>query len=104
MLTDFYLKMENKLIPEQRKIFLYSVHDGTIVNVLHALNSFFPPNPPYGAHILVELHEIDNVYGIKVYQFIYLHFQPIIIYLFLITDLLPRLDNRKSTIIQNIWM
>ena len=47
------------LVPHNRKIFMYSAHDATVGTVLLSLNVFNNIRPPYGAMVLVELHEIN---------------------------------------------
>lgn len=66
ILDDIRAKVDLKLVPKDRKIFLYSVHEFNLAYLLLTLDVFEYQNPPYGAYILFEVHEIDNVYGIKV--------------------------------------
>lgn len=64
----------NGTLPKERKMFIYSGHEYNIAHTLRALNTFEPHVPPYGAHILFELHKIDGQYGFKVNIFFYLNF------------------------------
>lgn len=51
-------------------MFLYSAHDFNVGCLLRSLDAFaLPETPPYGSAVLIELHEIDGVYGLKVYYF-----------------------------------
>ncbi|KAF5278570.1 hypothetical protein FQA39_LY00612 [Lamprigera yunnana] len=60
-------KINENLIPSERKIQLYSVHEFNIACFLRALNVFTRHVPKYGACVLLELHLIDGVYGTKIY-------------------------------------
>lgn len=57
-------KINNTL--QSRKLFLYSGHEFNIGSILSALDIFEDHLPPYGSHILIELHKIDHIYGINV--------------------------------------
>lgn len=50
-----------------RKIHLYSAHESNIASFLITLGIFGEPHiPNYGAHVILELHKINNKYGFKV--------------------------------------
>lgn len=66
MLLDTKNKIEGKLVPQTRKIFLYSAHESNIANFLASLDVFQPQIPPYGSYILVEIHKVRGEYGVKV--------------------------------------
>ena len=51
---------QSALVPMNRKVFMYSAHDGTVSAVLSALDVFNGIRPPFGAMVFVELHEIIN--------------------------------------------
>lgn len=50
----------------QPKIFLYAVHEYNMAYVLSALGIFDPHIPYYSSCLIVELHEIDAQYKLKV--------------------------------------
>lgn len=52
--------------PQKRKMFLYSAHDINVAGLLINLGIYTPHYPPYACYILIEVHEIANVHGIKV--------------------------------------
>ncbi|KAF5297843.1 hypothetical protein FQA39_LY11920 [Lamprigera yunnana] len=60
-------KINGTFIPQQRKMLLYSGHEGNVASLLRALNVYTRHIPVYGACILLELHLIDGVHGIKIY-------------------------------------
>ncbi|CAH0561439.1 unnamed protein product [Brassicogethes aeneus] len=47
------------------KMYLYSGHEDNIANFLITLNVFDDKIPNYGSYVLVELHKIDNEFGLK---------------------------------------
>lgn len=67
IIDDSLAKAEGSLSPQTRKLFLYSGHDFTVISMLSALNIYSPHHPPYGAFVIVELHNIDGVHGFKVF-------------------------------------
>ncbi|KAG4068599.1 hypothetical protein HA402_004940 [Bradysia odoriphaga] len=69
MIKEWKAKREGFLKPDDRKIFLYTGHDSTIVNVLHALGAWRPQVPVYGIMAIFELLEDTSTgeYGISVY-------------------------------------
>ncbi|KAJ8931199.1 hypothetical protein NQ314_015922, partial [Rhamnusium bicolor] len=67
IIEDTKAKITGALKPSKRKIFLYSCHESNIANFLTTLDVFEPQIPPYGCYILVEVHKIEGVYGIKIY-------------------------------------
>ncbi|XP_060531079.1 venom acid phosphatase Acph-1-like [Cylas formicarius] len=75
MATGYFL---NKLIEDTKrkiissnlpgkKMFLYSAHESNLAELLMALNVFTPHVPNYGAWISIEVHFINNIYGVKVF-------------------------------------
>ncbi|KAJ8965928.1 hypothetical protein NQ314_003835 [Rhamnusium bicolor] len=70
IIEDTKAKITGALKPSKRKIFLYSCHESNIANFLTTLDVFEPQIPPYGCYILVEVHKIEGVYGIKVSRLI----------------------------------
>ncbi|XP_018579473.1 venom acid phosphatase Acph-1-like [Anoplophora glabripennis] len=67
ILDDTKAKIEGTLKPPSRKIFLYSAHESNVANFLTTLDIFEPQIPPYGCYILVEVHQINGIYGIKIF-------------------------------------
>lgn len=51
--------IEGKLMPSNRKLFMYSAHDVTVATFLSALQIFNDIQPPYASMVLVELHELQ---------------------------------------------
>jgi len=51
-----------------RKMYLYSGHENNVAELLMSLNIFDTPHVPnYGAWVSIEVHFINNVYGVKVF-------------------------------------
>ncbi|KAF5285959.1 hypothetical protein FQR65_LT13030 [Abscondita terminalis] len=48
------------------KMYLYSAHDATLSGLLSAMNVNFPHVPPYGACIMLELHNVGNIYFVRI--------------------------------------
>lgn len=70
ILTDTELKMTGKAY-EARKIFLYSGHEHNLASMLHFLGIYKEPHvPSYGAHLLFEIHQLEQSYGLKVTPFL----------------------------------
>ncbi|KAF2882682.1 hypothetical protein ILUMI_23484 [Ignelater luminosus] len=67
IIGDSQAKIQNKLNPSTRKLFLYSAHDISVIYILSTMNVYFPHVPPYGAYVLIEVHKIDNMSGIMIY-------------------------------------
>lgn len=51
----------------KRKMFIYAGHDSTVANLMMALRVWEEQIPVYNIMTLIELHEIDQVYGLKVH-------------------------------------
>lgn len=66
IINDAKAKMNGKLVPKDRKLYLYSGHDYNIVFSLAALKIFEPHLPPYACYIVFEFHKIGRQYGFKV--------------------------------------
>ncbi|GLV41158.1 uncharacterized protein CBL_04682 [Carabus blaptoides fortunei] len=49
------------------KLYLYSAHELNVASTLLALNTYYPHVPGYGSYILVELHKINNQYGVQLF-------------------------------------
>lgn len=65
ILKDTADKLEGKL-PNQRKMHIHSGHDLNIFCILKLLGTLDPHIPPYGAHLILEVHKNNNSYGLKV--------------------------------------
>ncbi|XP_066147759.1 venom acid phosphatase Acph-1-like [Euwallacea fornicatus] len=52
---------------DPRKIYLYSAHENNIAQFLILLDVFRPHVPNYGAHVIVEVHKVDGVFGVMVF-------------------------------------
>ncbi|KAG5895626.1 hypothetical protein JTB14_017735 [Gonioctena quinquepunctata] len=60
-----------------RKLYLYSAHENNVAEMLILLGVFNPPHiPNYGAHLMVEVHQIYKTYGIKLYYQNYVSKEP----------------------------
>lgn len=67
VIEDTLEKISNKRPFKQRKLAIYSAHDITIAPALGALKMLTPDRMPlYGAHLMIELHYINETYGFKV--------------------------------------
>jgi prostatic aicd phosphatase len=66
ILQDSLSKRDDSLGAE-KKLFLYSAHDFNVATVLRALNVFHRHVPPYGATLFFEIHNVNGVYGLKLY-------------------------------------
>jgi hypothetical protein len=52
-----------------KKMYLYSGHELNIAHLLRLLENFDPPQvPKYGAYVTLEIHKINETYGIKIYH------------------------------------
>ncbi|XP_030762850.1 venom acid phosphatase Acph-1-like isoform X2 [Sitophilus oryzae] len=71
ILSDTADKINGTISPSTRKVFLYSAHELNVASMLLSLEVYNVTTiAPYGSYVLFELHEIDEVYGIKLfYQF-----------------------------------
>lgn len=69
MINEWKQKKDDVIKPKDRKIFLYTGHDSTIVNVLHAIGVWQQQLPVYGIMAIFELLEDVNTgeYGISIY-------------------------------------
>lgn len=68
IISDTQKKINGTLTPENRKLFLYSAHEtnlGTVIAALELTN--LTEIPGYGSYLTFEVHNIDNVYGIKIF-------------------------------------
>ncbi|XP_076258925.1 venom acid phosphatase Acph-1-like [Rhynchophorus ferrugineus] len=78
ILSDSASKIDGTLTPSSRKMFLYSAHENNIGTLLLSLEAYkITDIPPYGGHVLIELHKIRGVYGFRLFYGNYESFQPI---------------------------
>lgn len=64
IINDISLKIDSS--DDITKIVLYSGHDINVAYLLIALGVFKPKVPPYGSYVILEVHQIDEEYYIKV--------------------------------------
>ncbi|KAF5298672.1 hypothetical protein FQR65_LT09652 [Abscondita terminalis] len=67
ILNDTANKITNKTQPPERKLYIYSGHDFNIAFMQSILGVFTKARPAYASCLILEVHEIENVYGIKIY-------------------------------------
>ncbi|KAF7266411.1 hypothetical protein GWI33_020242 [Rhynchophorus ferrugineus] len=78
ILNDSASKINGTLSPSSRKMFLYSAHEYNIATFLLSLEAYkLADVPPYGSHVLVELHKVNGVYGFKLFYGNYERLLPI---------------------------
>lgn len=70
VIENMVAKSLDKLMPSDRKIFLYSGHEYTVINILAAMDLYDPPHfPKYSAAVIIELHQLScnsTKYAVKV--------------------------------------
>lgn len=57
MFDEMKDKANNKLSPKDRKMFIYTGHDSTVVNVMAALKIWKRQLPRYSSMVIFELHK-----------------------------------------------
>jgi len=69
MIKEWNQKKAGTIKPKDRKIFLYTGHDSTVVNILHAIGVWEQQLPVYGIMAIFELLEDSKTgeYGIQIY-------------------------------------
>lgn len=68
LLKSILEEMKEKIsrkAPDNRKIYLYSGHEITIAFLLITLGVFDEKPPNFGSYVIMELHKLENDYGIK---------------------------------------
>ncbi|KAK4881239.1 hypothetical protein RN001_004558 [Aquatica leii] len=68
LVDTFTQKISNTMHPPDKKIIIYSAHEFNIAVFLRSLNVFTRHFPPYGSCVMLELHLINGVYGIKLFH------------------------------------
>ncbi|XP_050310098.1 venom acid phosphatase Acph-1-like [Anthonomus grandis grandis] len=77
ILTDSESLSQGTLTPSDRKMFIYSAHENNVAALLLSLDVYqLVDVPPYGAVVMAELHEIDGIYGIKLFYHDYTTTEP----------------------------
>lgn len=51
---------QNNLLNPDRRMFIYSAHDITLINVLNTLGLSHDLKPDYGAAFIIEAHTVDS--------------------------------------------
>ncbi|KAF7266410.1 hypothetical protein GWI33_020241 [Rhynchophorus ferrugineus] len=78
ILSDTENKINGNISPQNRKMFFYSGHETNIATLLLTLEAYdLTDIPPYGGYVLLELHEIDGVNGLKLFYQNYEQADPI---------------------------
>ncbi|KAF7266416.1 venom acid phosphatase Acph-1-like [Rhynchophorus ferrugineus] len=78
IIEDSQSKVDGSISPETRKMFIYSGHEMNVAAMLLSLGvKKLTDIPAYGSYVLFELHEIDGVYGFKIYYQLYEEDDPI---------------------------
>lgn len=67
ILDDSLAKANSSQSHKDIKMYSYSGHDSTVANLLMALNVWDEQVPGYNILALLELHEINGIYGFKVF-------------------------------------
>lgn len=65
-IIDDMVARKNGTLDERRKVMLYSGHDFNVVSLLAALGVYSPHVPQYSSAVMIELHEVDKQYTVKV--------------------------------------
>ncbi|KAK4880924.1 hypothetical protein RN001_004243 [Aquatica leii] len=60
-------KISNKIVPPERKLFIYSGHDFNLTFLQIVLGVYTKKRPTYGACLIIEVHQINKIHGIKIY-------------------------------------
>ncbi|CAH1957982.1 unnamed protein product [Acanthoscelides obtectus] len=67
IIQDTQEKINEEPSKHSKKVYLYSGHEQTVAYLLSFLGIYEPPHiPAYGSHIILEIHEKDGEYGVKV--------------------------------------
>ncbi|KAL1492963.1 hypothetical protein ABEB36_011119 [Hypothenemus hampei] len=80
ILEDAEALINGTLSPANRKLFLYSGHEMNVATLLLTLGAYHVTDiPAYGSHVIVEVHKIDGIWGIKLFFENYESSEPIAI-------------------------
>ncbi|XP_018324177.1 prostatic acid phosphatase-like isoform X2 [Agrilus planipennis] len=64
--ADTMSKINGSLIPQNRKLFLYSAHDYNLASILGTLGVFPNKLPNYGSQVIIEVRYVDGEYGMQI--------------------------------------
>lgn len=70
LVTRTMLNLITGTAQNPRKMYLYSGHETNIAAVLHALDVYKPHVPAYSSAVIIELHEVNGDYYIKVLHYL----------------------------------
>lgn len=78
VLDDTKSKIDGTLSPSQRKVFVYSGHEINVASVLLSLDAYkLSSIPNYGSNVLLEVHKVKGIYGLKLFFQNYERLNPI---------------------------
>lgn len=60
------MEEKSKKLESKRNMFLYAGHDSTVSNLMMALKVWDEQIPVYNIMSIIELHHVNDVYGVKV--------------------------------------
>lgn len=66
IVMDTTAKLYDDKSGKNKKLVLYSAHEYNLAAMLHTLDVFIPEVPPYASYIAFEVHNVSNVYTVKV--------------------------------------
>nr|CAI5844098.1 unnamed protein product [Callosobruchus analis] len=68
IIEDTQTRIKDKANKHGKKMYLYSANELNIARLLLFLGIFEPPHiPNYGSYIIIEVHENDEKFGVKVF-------------------------------------
>ncbi|KOC59082.1 Venom acid phosphatase Acph-1 [Habropoda laboriosa] len=70
IITRHMLDMVTGVKTGEEKLRLFSGHESNVAAVLHALDVYYPHVPEYSSAVILELHQIENIYYIKVLNYL----------------------------------
>ncbi|XP_076625630.1 venom acid phosphatase [Colletes latitarsis] len=70
LVTKTMLAFITGTLKDERKIYLYSGHENVVSAILHALQVYRPHVPEYSSAVIMELHELDNKYYVKILHYL----------------------------------
>lgn len=60
------MEEKSKKSKSKRNMFLYAGHDSTVANLMMALKVWDEQIPVYNIMSIIELHQVNDAYGVKV--------------------------------------
>ncbi|XP_050293014.1 venom acid phosphatase Acph-1-like [Anthonomus grandis grandis] len=77
IISDTQNKINGESNYKHKKMFLYAAHETNIAGLLLSINAHkITEVPPYGSYVLMEVHKIDDVYGMKLFYQDYTEDEP----------------------------